>query len=92
MMSRTRLTPRISSMIGDPILSAHHRAEIRELVDSYRVRCLWFLRQDFYPETVREAESVLDAIQRYGDREGFIRSGEIKAWLSPNSSEPSAAS
>lgn len=79
-------------MVGDPVLSAHHQAEIRKLVDAYRVRCLWFLRQDFYPVTVREAESVLEAIQRYGDREGFIRSAEIKAWLSPNSNARSAAS
>ena len=65
---------------------------LRRLVDTYRARCLWPFREDFYPETTVEAEQVLDAIQRYGDREGFIRSAEIRAWLSHDSSAPSVSS
>jgi hypothetical protein len=68
------------------------QAALRELVDAYRVRCLWSFRPDFYPQTEGEAERVLDAIQRYGDREGFIRSAEIRTWLSPSSNAPSASS
>jgi hypothetical protein len=26
-------------------------AELRRLVDEYRSRCLWFLREDYYPAT-----------------------------------------
>ena len=26
-------------------------AELRGLVDEYRSRCLWFLREDYYPAT-----------------------------------------
>lgn len=73
-------------------LSAPTHAALRQLVDAYRARCLWSFRADFYPETAREAERVLDLILRYGDREGFIRSAEIKAWLSQSSSAPSAGS
>jgi hypothetical protein len=41
---------------------------LRRLVDEYRVRCLWFLREGDYPETRAETWRVLDAIQRYGRR------------------------
>lgn len=73
-------------------MSATADAALRQLVDTYRVRCLWSCRGDFYPETVEDAEGVLDAVQRYGDREGFIRSAEIRTWLSQTSSAPSAGS
>lgn len=79
-------------MNPDQTLSTQARMELRALVDTYRVRCLWSFRPDFYPETVSEAQRVLDAIGRHGDREAFIRSAEIKAWLSPDSNAPSAAS
>ena len=72
--------------------SETENAALRRLVDAYRARCLWPFREDFYPETRPEVEKVLDVIQRYGDREGFIRSAEIRAWLSRDSSAPSVSS
>lgn len=62
------------------------------LVDEYRQRCLWFLREDYYPSSFEERLRVLDYIQRHGDREAFRRAGEVRKWLSPSSSEKSAAS
>ncbi len=44
---------------------------IDQLVDAYRVRCLWFLRPDFYPSTDTDRLRVLEYIERYGDRDGF---------------------
>ncbi len=67
-------------------------AELRRLVDEYRTRCLWFLREDLYPATPEEALRVLDQIERHGDREAFIRAGKIRRWLSQTSSAPSVAS
>jgi hypothetical protein len=67
-------------------------AELRTLVDEYRTRCLWFLRRDLYPATREEALRVLRQIERHADREGFVRAARIRRWLSPGSSEPSAAS
>jgi hypothetical protein len=67
-------------------------AELRILVDEYRTRCLWFLRPDFYPETREAALRVLRHIERHGDREGFVRAGKLRRWLSPTSNERSAAS
>ena len=67
-------------------------AELRSLVDDYRTRCLWFLRPDFYPETREEMLRVLRQIEKNADREGFIRAARLRQWLSPASSEPSAAS
>jgi hypothetical protein len=65
---------------------------LRELVDEYRGRCLWFLRRDYYPATVAEARRVLDAIERHGDRDGFRRAARIRQWLSPPSSATSVGS
>lgn len=65
---------------------------LRQLVDEYRSRCLWFLRSDYYPVTDEEARRALDYIERYGDREAFLRVAAIRRWLSPTSSAPSAGS
>ena len=73
-------------------LSPEADTAIRELVDEYRSRCLWFLRRDYHPATVAEAERVLDAIQRHGDREAFRRAARIRQWLSPLSSATSVGS
>ncbi len=73
-------------------LSPTTQQALRLLVDAYRMRCLWSLRPDFYPETAEAAQHVLDAVQRHGDLKGFVRSAEIRTWLSQNSSAPSASS
>jgi hypothetical protein len=67
-------------------------SRVRALVVQYRTQCLWFLRADYYPASVADAGQVLDYIQRYGDRDAFRRAGELKQWLSRNSSAASAAS
>ncbi len=68
------------------------RREIRALVDQYRNRCLWFLRADFYPATDAEVGRVLGYLERYGDREAFIRAASIRRSLSPPFNATSADS
>ena len=65
---------------------------VNRLVDEFRVRCLWFLRPDYYPSTLEERLRVLLYIERHGDREAFRRAATLKRWLSPDSSAPSAGS
>jgi hypothetical protein len=65
---------------------------LRQLVDEYRTRCLWFLAPGYYPATRAEALRVLAAIDRHGDRAAFQRAAEIRQWLSPSSSAASAGS
>jgi hypothetical protein len=67
-------------------------AEFRRLVDDYRSRCLWFLREDYYPETAAARRRVLHAIERHGDLQALRRVAELRAWLSRESSETSAVS
>jgi hypothetical protein len=74
-----RLTPAVDSVL-------------RALVDDYRDRCLWFLKPDYYPASEAEALRVLGAIERHGDRAGFQRCSEVRAWLSQSSSAASAGS
>ena len=68
------------------------RDDIDRLVDVYRLRCLWFLRNDYYPATDAERLRVLSEIQRYGDRDAFRLAGELREWLSRPSNAPSAGS
>lgn len=65
---------------------------LRQFVDEYRARCLWFLRPDYYPATPDEREEVLRLIERHGDRAAFHRAAQIRQWLSPASSARSATS
>ena len=68
----------------------HVGAEVRRLVDSYRSRCLWFLREDYYPRSPEEILRVLEQVERSGDRAAFVRAGAIRRWLShPSSAGPS---
>jgi hypothetical protein len=63
--------------------------EIDQLVDEYRLSCLWYLRADYYPRSDPERLRVLDAIARYGDLPAFRRAGRLRQWLSRPSSAPS---
>lgn len=67
-------------------------AAIDRLVDEYRLRCLWFLRSDYYPSTDAERLKVLLYIERHGDRDAYRRAREMRRWLSQTSSAPSAIS
>jgi len=67
-------------------------AELRRLIDEYRVTCLWFLREDYYPETPPDRERVLTLIAQHGDIEAFRRVAQLRTWLSQLSSRTSAAS
>ena len=65
---------------------------VNRLVDEYRHRCLWFLRDDYYPTTDEERLRVLGYIQRHGDRRAYVRAAEARQWLSRASSATSAGS
>ncbi|MDQ3037524.1 MAG: hypothetical protein M3Y87_34335 [Myxococcota bacterium] len=66
-------------------------ATIDRFVDEQRAQCLWFLRADWYPSNDEERRRVLEQIQRHADRATFVRAAELKRWLSPRSSDTSAA-
>jgi hypothetical protein len=66
--------------------------ELRRLIDEYRTICLWFLREDYYPETPRERERILALIAQHGDHRAFQRVADLRQWLSQHSSGTSAVS
>lgn len=65
---------------------------LRELVDRYRVQCLWFLRADYYPQTTDEAERVFRLIEQHGDLAALRRVAAARQWVSQSSSAVSAGS
>ena len=71
--------------VPDDVIDAVNR-----LVDEYRRRCLWFLRDDYYPTTDEERLRVLEYIQTHGDRSAYVRAAEVRRWLSRASSAASA--
>ena len=64
---------------------------VNALVDEYPTRCLWFLREDYYPQTPAEACRVLASIERHGDVAAFRKAAILRQWLLQNSSASSAA-
>ena len=61
--------------------------EFVELVARCRSTCLWFLARDKLP-TEREAQLYsLDCVERYGNREDYVRARRLKQWLLRHSSE-----
>jgi hypothetical protein len=72
--------------------SACSDTEFRRFVDQYRARCLWFLREDYYPRTPAERQEVLRQIAQHGDRDAFVRVAQFRRWLSQFCSETSAGS
>ena len=65
---------------------------VDRLVDEYRVRCLWFLRPDFYPSTLAERLRVLSYIEQHGDLKAFRRAASLRQWFSHGSSATSVDS
>jgi len=55
---------------------------VNALVDEYRTRCLWFLREDYYPQTPTDALRVLEYIERHGDVSAFRKAVTLQQWLS----------
>ncbi len=62
----------------------------RHFVDRHRTQCLWFLRADYYPETVADCAAVLRMIEQHGDRRAFQEAARFRQWLSPHASARSA--
>jgi hypothetical protein len=65
-------------------------AEVQELVSRSRAACLWFLKEDIFPETPSQALSILESIARHGDRETYVQARRLKEWLLLHSSEKSS--
>jgi hypothetical protein len=80
---------------GKGVMAVGQETDITErltpLAYKYRSRCLWFLREDFFPGNMREALLVLDDIEKHGDREAFIEARRVREWLSRISSASSAS-
>jgi hypothetical protein len=80
-------TPTLSLMdqgarqIPPDILEAVHR-----LVEANRLQCLWFMREDYLPRSVPEADRTLAEIELHGDRQAWSEARHIRAWLSRTTS------
>ncbi|MDD4103332.1 MAG: hypothetical protein PHU80_11980 [Kiritimatiellae bacterium] len=58
------------------------QTELVALLEKYRERCLWFVRQDYVPVSRDEWSHTLDLIERYGDMNAFKQVGKARKWLS----------
>lgn len=65
--------------------------EVRTLMDEYRAESLWYMRKDYYPESVQDAIQILNAIENHSDLAGFKRAAALRRWLLQHSSAISAS-
>ena len=57
---------------------------VERLVETYRAKCLWFMRSNYFPSTDEERLRTLLNIERHGDRNAFVRARELREWLLQN--------
>jgi hypothetical protein len=63
---------------------------LNQLVGEWRDRALWFLREDYYPQTDIERGQVLDYIDRRADVRTYQRVARLRKCLSHRSNATSA--
>jgi hypothetical protein len=84
------ITPTLSEMEhGARKMPAKLLEEVHRLVEENRLQCLWFMREDYLPFSVTEADRALAEIELHGDRRAWAEARRIRAWLSQNISAPS---
>lgn len=66
-----------------------YRARLAALVEAQRALCLWFLRENLDLDLSEVQRIVLEAVQRNGGLVAFREAGELKRWLSRQSSATS---
>ena len=62
---------------------------VNQLSQAYRIQCLWFLKEDYFPDTPGQAIRVLEQIERHADQDGYIEARKLKEWLLRNTSDRS---
>ena len=55
---------------------------VNHLVEANRLQCLWFMREDYLPQSAPEADRVLAEIELHGDRKAWAEARTIRKWLS----------
>ena len=60
---------------------------IAAFVKEQRDRCLWFLAPTFVPKTREQCLRALEYIRHYGDRDAYLKAGEMKTWLCRDSNK-----
>jgi hypothetical protein len=63
--------------IPQEILKAVHH-----LVETNRLQCLWFMREDYLPKSATEVDRALAEIELHGDRQAWAKARTIRTWLS----------
>ncbi len=59
--------------------------EFVELVSQSRVSCLWFTAPDRVPTSRSQQLTILQLVERYGNRDQFVRARRLRHWLLQNS-------
>ena len=67
-------------------------SEIDRLVEMHRLRCFWFMRDDYRPTSLPERLRALDYLEKRSDRALFKEVRKLREWLLHLSNEKSAQS
>ncbi len=55
---------------------------VDRLVETNRLQCLWFMREDFFPRSAAEVDRALAEIELHGDRQAWAEARSLRTWLS----------
>jgi hypothetical protein len=55
---------------------------VHGLVETNRLQCLWFMREDYLPTSASEVDHALSEIELHGDRKAWAEARTIRTWLS----------
>jgi hypothetical protein len=73
--------------VHNTLTEAEVYSTIDQMVEANRLRCLWFLRPDYFPATNQERITTLRYLEKYGDRTTFIQARRLSNWLLQSFSE-----
>jgi hypothetical protein len=83
----------MASIINSPVRDQNELyEEINRLAEENRATCLWFMSDDYLPETTEARLRVLRHLERHGDRDTFVKARRLRDCLLQNSNEKSVRS
>lgn len=64
-----------------PVIDSRVRQELMQLIEKNREQCLWFLAPSYEPSSVADMLRILKYLQRYGNRDVYVRARNLAAIL-----------
>lgn len=71
----------MGTAVKNETTSSNIREQVLSLWKRNRLRCGWFLREDFCPETADDFARCLTLLQQHGDRKTYVMARKLRKCL-----------